>query len=110
MDGLIVYSDLGKLSEAVDLTRIDRKLADKIEANLATIDADIKRQGYSDVTVEGTTVRVAKRYVEDWLCPHGVMCDETCNECGRIGILDDARKWHKIAAELEQLNKELDRI
>jgi hypothetical protein len=55
-----MVANLETLSEAVDLTRLDRKLADKIEADLVHIQDDIARQGYSDVTVDGKTFRVTK--------------------------------------------------
>jgi hypothetical protein len=58
-----MVANLEALSEAVDLTRIDRKLADKIEAELERINADIKRQGYSDVAVDGKTFRITKPIV-----------------------------------------------
>jgi hypothetical protein len=55
-----MVANLETLSEVVDLTRIDRKLADKIEADLERINEEIKRQGYSDVTVDGKTFRVTR--------------------------------------------------
>ena len=55
-----MVANLETLSETVDLTRLDRKLADKIEADLAHIKDEIARQGYSDVTVDGKTFRIMK--------------------------------------------------
>ena len=59
-----MVANLETLSEVVDLTRIDRKLADRIEADLERINEDIKRQGYSDVTVDGKTFRVTRQVAE----------------------------------------------
>jgi hypothetical protein len=55
-----MVANLETLSEAVDLSRLDRKLADKIEADLPRIQQEIKDQGYSDVTVDGKTFRITK--------------------------------------------------
>jgi hypothetical protein len=44
--------------EAVDLSRIDRRLADKIEAEVDQIKAEIVRNGHCDVRLEGRTFRV----------------------------------------------------
>lgn len=55
-----MVANLENLFETVDLTRIDRRLADAIEANLEGIKEDIARQGYSDVTVDDKTFRVKK--------------------------------------------------
>lgn len=60
-DGRIaMVANLETLSEAVDLTRIDRKLADTIESQLDRINAEIALQGFSDVTVDGKTFRVSR--------------------------------------------------
>jgi hypothetical protein len=59
-----MVANLEMLSEVVDLARIDRKLADKIEADLKRINAEIQSQGYSDVTVDGKTFRVTKTVAE----------------------------------------------
>ena len=59
-----MVANLETLSEVVDLTRMDRKLADSIEADLERIDEEIKRQGYSDVTVDGKTFRVTRSVAE----------------------------------------------
>jgi hypothetical protein len=56
-----MVANLESLLEAVDLTMIDRKLADAIEADLNRIDQDIASQGFSDVTVDGKTFRVSKK-------------------------------------------------
>lgn len=53
-----MVANLDTLTETVDLTRLDRKLADKIEADLERIKADIALQGYSDVAIDGKTFRV----------------------------------------------------
>jgi len=55
-----MVANLEMLSEAVDLTRLDRKLADKIEADLVRIKDEIARQGYSDVSVDGKTFRITR--------------------------------------------------
>lgn len=55
-----MVANLETLSEAVDLTRIDRKLADRIESDLPRIEEEIHRQGYSEVTVDGKTFRVTR--------------------------------------------------
>jgi hypothetical protein len=59
-----MVANLDTLSEAVDLSRIDRKLADKIQADLERINKEIALHGYSDVTVDGETFRVSKRIAE----------------------------------------------
>ena len=59
-----MVANLETLSETVDLTRIDRKLADRIEADLQRINEEIQSQGYSDVTVDGKTFRVTKAVAE----------------------------------------------
>ena len=59
-----MVANLETLSEAVDLTRIDRKLADRIEAELERISEEIDRQGYSDITVDGKSFRLKKRASE----------------------------------------------
>jgi hypothetical protein len=56
-----MVANLEKLSEAVDLATLDRKLADAIETRKDEIQADIDRQGYSDVTVEGKTFRITNK-------------------------------------------------
>lgn len=48
------------LSESVDLARIDRKLADKIEAEIDRIRAEIAAKGYADVTVDEKTYRITR--------------------------------------------------
>jgi hypothetical protein len=48
-----MVASLEKLSEVVDQTRIDRKLADKIEAERDRIDREIQANGYSEVSVDG---------------------------------------------------------
>jgi hypothetical protein len=58
---LNMVANLNSLSETVDLTRIDRKLADLIESDLERINAEIADHGYGDVTVEGKTYRITKR-------------------------------------------------
>ena len=45
----------------MDKTRLDRKLADAIEAQRERIDREIAEQGYSDVTVNGQTFRITKK-------------------------------------------------
>ena len=55
-----MVANLETLSEVVDLTRVDRKLADKIEADLVRIREEIARQGYSDVSVDGKTFRIKR--------------------------------------------------
>jgi hypothetical protein len=55
-----MVANLETLSEAVDLSRIDRKLADKIEVELDRIKEEIAAQGFSDVTVDGKTYRITK--------------------------------------------------
>jgi hypothetical protein len=55
-----MVANLETLSEAVDLSRLDRKLADKIEADLVRINEEIARQGYSDVSVDGKTFRIKR--------------------------------------------------
>jgi hypothetical protein len=52
--------NLEALAEAVDLTRIDRKLADMIQSDLTRINAEITEQGFSEVTVDGKTFRVTR--------------------------------------------------
>lgn len=59
-----MVANLDTLSEAVDLSRIDRKLADKIEAELEQINNEIALNGYSEVTVDGQTFRVTKRIAQ----------------------------------------------
>jgi hypothetical protein len=59
-----MVANLEALSEVVDLTRIDRKLADTIETDKQRIDEEIARQGYSDVTVDGKTFRVTRSVSE----------------------------------------------
>jgi hypothetical protein len=56
-----MISNLNQLAELVDLSRIDRKLADKIEAELDSIKRDIEQRGYSDVMVGGHTLRVTTK-------------------------------------------------
>jgi hypothetical protein len=56
-----MISNLNQLAELVDLSRIDRKLADKIEAELDSIKRDIEQRGYSDVMVDGHTLRVTTK-------------------------------------------------
>jgi hypothetical protein len=56
-----MVASLEKLSEVVDQTRIDRKLADKIEAERDRIDREIQANGYSEVSVDGQTFRIKKR-------------------------------------------------
>ena len=56
-----MVSNLENLSEVVDQTRIDRKLADKIEAEREKIDREIQSNGYSDVNVDGQTFRITKK-------------------------------------------------
>lgn len=56
-----MVANLGNLSEVVDQTRIDRKLADKIESERQRIDQEIAAQGFSDVTVDGQTFRITKK-------------------------------------------------
>lgn len=56
-----MVANLGSLSEAVDLSRIDRKLADRIEADLKRINAEIETNGFSDVTVDGKTFRITNK-------------------------------------------------
>ena len=55
-----MVANLNSLSETVDLTRIDRKLADLIELDLERIKAEIADRGYGEVTVEGKTYRITK--------------------------------------------------
>jgi len=55
-----MVANLETLAEAVDLTRIDRKLADMIQLDLARINAEIAKQGFSEVTVDGKTFRVTR--------------------------------------------------
>lgn len=50
--------NLAALAEAADLTRTDRRLTDKIEAQRKRIDSDIKARGYSDLAVDGKIFRV----------------------------------------------------
>jgi hypothetical protein len=59
-----MVASLESLFETVDLTRIDRKLADAIEADLNRIKAEIVSQGYSDVRVDNKTFRVSKAKAE----------------------------------------------
>jgi predicted RecB family nuclease len=56
-----MVASLENLWEVVDQTRIDRKLADKIEAERERIDRDIEATGHSDVTVDGQTFRITKK-------------------------------------------------
>lgn len=56
-----MVASLESLSEVVDQTRIDRKLADKIEAERERIDREIELHGFSDVTVDGQTFRITKK-------------------------------------------------
>jgi hypothetical protein len=56
-----MVANLETLSEAVDLATIDRKLADKIEADLTRINADITKRGFSEVTVDGKTYRISRK-------------------------------------------------
>ena len=55
-----MVANLETLAEAVDLTRIDRKLADMIQSDLERINAEIAERGFSDVTVDGKIFRVTK--------------------------------------------------
>ena len=54
-----MVANLETLSEAVDLATTDRKLADKIQADLAKIKEDIALHGYSAVEVDGKIFRIA---------------------------------------------------
>lgn len=56
-----MVANLETLSETVDLATLDRKLADKIEANLQVIQAEIAAQGFSDVTVDNKTYRITRK-------------------------------------------------
>jgi hypothetical protein len=60
----VMVANLDMLFEAVDLSRIDRRLADRIEKDQTRINEEIERQGYSDVTVDGKTFRVKKRIAQ----------------------------------------------
>jgi len=55
-----MVANLETLAEAVDLTRIDRKLADMIQSDLTRINAEIAEQGFSDVKVDGKVFRITK--------------------------------------------------
>jgi len=59
-----MVANLDMLFEAVDLSRIDRRLADRIEKDQTRINEEIERHGYSDVTVDGKTFRVKKRIAQ----------------------------------------------
>jgi hypothetical protein len=59
-----MVANLNSLSETVDLTRIDRKLADLIESDLERINTEIADHGYGEVTVEGKTYRITKRVAQ----------------------------------------------
>ena len=54
-----MVANLSSLSEAVDRTTIDRKVADEIQRRLPQIKEDIQRNGYSLVQVDGKTFRIA---------------------------------------------------
>jgi hypothetical protein len=54
-----MVANLSSLSEAVDRTTIDRKVADEIQRRLPQIREDIQRNGYSLVQVDGKTFRIA---------------------------------------------------
>lgn len=55
-----MVANLDTLFETVDLTRLDRKLADAIDRDLPSIKAEIERQGFSLVTVDGKTFRIER--------------------------------------------------
>ena len=59
--GRSMVANLETLSEAVDLATIDRKLADKIEADLTRINAEIEEHGFSEVTVDRKTYRITRK-------------------------------------------------
>jgi hypothetical protein len=54
-----MVANLSSLSEAVDRTTIDRKLADEIQRCLPQIKEEIQRKGFSLVEVDGKTFRIA---------------------------------------------------
>jgi hypothetical protein len=54
-----MVANLSNLSEAVDRTTIDRKLADEIQRRLPQIKEEIQRDGFSLVQVDGKTFRIA---------------------------------------------------
>lgn len=56
-----MITSLENLSEVIDLTRVDRILADKIEAERSRIDEEIASKGYSDIEVDGQTFRITKK-------------------------------------------------
>jgi hypothetical protein len=53
-----MVASVATLSEAVDLTTIDRKLADAIQDRLPQIKAEIEKEGSSTVVVDGKTFRI----------------------------------------------------
>ena len=54
-----MVAKLSSLSETVDRTTIDHRLADEIERRLPQIKEDIQKTGFSLVEVDGKTFRVA---------------------------------------------------
>jgi hypothetical protein len=55
---VVMVASVATLSEAVDLTTIDRKLADAIQDRLPQIKAEIEKDGSSIVVVDGKTFRI----------------------------------------------------
>jgi hypothetical protein len=53
-----MVANLSSLSETVDRTTTDRKLADEIQQRLPQIEQDIQENGFSLIEVDGKTFRI----------------------------------------------------
>jgi hypothetical protein len=53
-----MVASLSALSETVNRSTTDRKLADEIQARMAEIKKDIAEKGYSSVNIDGKIFRI----------------------------------------------------